>query len=81
MSGGARWRRLAAVKYSEARHASASSDAAVSMSGASACMRVSVKRTLGPATLTTPTTPWLTGCRIAAAMAEIPGAELSATQA
>src|SRR5206468_955633 len=43
--------RLTAVKYSELLQASESSDAAASITGASSCMRASVRRTLGTATL------------------------------
>ena len=80
-AGRARCERLAAVKYSDALQASESSAAAACITGASACMRASVRRTLGPATLITPTTPPVTGWRTAAAIADMPGAELSTTHA
>ena len=73
--------RLAAAKKGERGAGVRELRRAASSAGASSCIRASVRRTLGPATLTVPTTPPVTGWRIAAAIAEVPGAELSTTMA
>src|SRR5690606_13796891 len=64
-------------RYSESGLTADSSSAAAKSSGTSASIACSVRRTVGPATLTTPVTRPECGSRTVAAIDDIPGAQVS----